>query len=201
MNTLSAILKSSMDSCCWLRNFGDWLKDWSSVWGPIITLVGVFVAFWSLRSQAKQSRDTLEAYRTALKITTTLDLDYSFNSNEFKQIRCKAAQSIREGNIENRNVDDVLDFFEHLAFLLKRGIIDEETIWHTFFWWIHRYWKLSQAYAEKTRGKESTVWEDLPDLYMKLLKTEKEKNAKFNEELDADDMKKFLEDEINLTSN
>ena len=77
-------------------------------------------------------------------------------------------------------------------------IIDEELAWHTFFWWVHRYWKLTQAYIEKVRSKESTIWEDLPVLCEKLLKTEIKRDKNFCADISEKDLKEFLDAEESL---
>lgn len=186
-----------------------WLKEWSSVWGPIFTafiaILGVIVAYRALRGQIAHSNASLEALNkqlefsaTTLKINTTMELDKSFNSRELKSLRTKAAKAIRNKDYESYDVDDVLDFFEQVAMLLVRGIIDEKIVWHTFFWWFHRYYSLSQPFINTRREKEPTIWEDLPGLYRKMLKIEKSKDPKFNEELDDDDIKEFLDTEEKL---
>jgi hypothetical protein len=177
------------------------IKIWSDVWGPVlaavVTLVGVMVAYLALRRQILSSKETLDALKMqielsnkSLNINLTLELEKRFNDDKFRELRKKAHESIRNKKFDA--VDEVLDFFETVALLVKRNAVDEEIVWHTFFWWIRGYWVTTENYILEKQEKEPSVWEDLRNLYNKLVAIEKDKNPTFSEKLTEDELDEFL---------
>lgn len=83
-----------------------------------------------------------------------LRLDERFNRTEMVNSRRKAARSAFVDNWDD--VEDVLDFFEEFAFIAKRHAVDDEVIWHEFYWWIHRYFVAARPHIEET-------WKDDPN--------------------------------------
>ncbi len=41
---------------------------------------------------------------------------------------------------EATTVADVLDFFETVAVLMNRGVLDTYLAWHTFHWWMFHFY-------------------------------------------------------------
>jgi hypothetical protein len=83
----------------------------------------------------------------------------------------------REGRVSHINmahVDDVLDFFETVAFLTKRKSIDFETTHHTFFWPMASYWVIHKDYFLLEQGKAAAAWCEYSNLMQQLLAKEKE---------------------------
>ena len=67
----------------------------------------------------------------------------------------------------------MLLFFERLAYLTHRGVLDKGMVWDTFFWELERYYiavtqpaDLLQEYRE---GDQTTVFRELEWLYKDLL--------------------------------
>jgi hypothetical protein len=177
------------------------IKMWSDVWGPIlvaiVTLVGVYVAYRALRSQIQSSKETLNALEKqiefsnkSLSINLTLEFEKKFNDDKFEELRKKANESIRNKTFSD--VDGVLDFFETLALLVKNNAVDEEIVWHTFFWWIRGYWVTTKDYILKEQEKDPSVWEDLNYLFKKITAIEKNKNPNFSEELSEEELDDFI---------
>lgn len=178
------------------------MKEWAPLWGPILTAVvagfGVFIAYRALRRQIEHSNASLDALkeqiefsRNSLNINLTLQLDKQFNDPQFMVLRKKAIQSIKDKKYGD--VDEILDFFETVSLLVKRKALDVEIVWHTFFWWFHRYYKATQGYILKMQVTEPTIWEDLKYLYDQLLTMEKSRNPNFSEELSEADLEEFIE--------
>jgi hypothetical protein len=76
-------------------------------------------------------------------------------------------------------VDDVLDFFETVAFLTKRRRIDPsrvlkcETTYQTFFWPMANYWVLHKDHILSAQREERSVWREYSDLMQRLFAQEK----------------------------
>jgi hypothetical protein len=94
-------------------------------------------------------------------------------------------------------VDDVLDFFELIGILARRKAINELFVWHSFFYWIHRYYLLSKDYVAAVRREDPTIWEDLIWLHGRLVKLEKKMRHCSEPELVVSDeeLNEFIEEE------
>lgn len=137
--------------------------------------------------------------RFSLGIELILKLDERFNSKELRDARRKAAKSLL--NKDNTYAaDDVLDFFEMIGILVRRGALDEKMVWHIFFAWLHQYCHSAKEHIEAERQKDSTVWEDLVRLHDRLVKIEmRERRCRKSDIIPSEDsLKGFLKDESEL---
>ncbi len=135
--------------------------------------------------------------RFSIKVQSLLALDQKF-SETYKGTRHLAASELIN-NKPGTNLDDVLDFLDTIGLLVRRGALDEEMVWHTFFYWIFGYWHAAKAHIEREREKNPLVWNYLPDLYNRVLAFEKKKGkgrlADSGLVPTEDDVKEFLQDE------
>jgi hypothetical protein len=144
---------------------------WSSIGtclGSIVAVIGVGVAAWSFRSQVQQSKITLGA-DMLFKLTET------FDSPRMHETRYRASHYLQSIGLKdsglkgNSHVDTVLDFFEQVALLERRGAIQTEFVWHAFYEWIFNYYHLTKNYRVEVRKSDPTVWADLEMLYARIL--------------------------------
>ncbi len=110
-----------------------------------------------------------------------------------RKTRHRAAQWLLEQprKPDGGEVDEVLDFLDSLGLLVKRGGLDPQMVWHSFFYWIDGYRNAASDIVAEEQRKNPRVWEDLEYLYQCLLKIENEKGMQRQE-----DIKAFLEGEI-----
>jgi hypothetical protein len=99
-----------------------------------------------------------------------------FDDEKMLTLRHKAALSIRDfrqgkGEI-SKDVENVLDFFETIGMLSKRGVIDNQIVWHSFHYWLRGYYWCAKDFIDKRRENEFTVYEDLIRLYQKTARYE-----------------------------
>jgi hypothetical protein len=144
---------------------------WSSIGtclGSFAAVIGVGVAAWSFRSQVQQSKITLGA-DMLFKLTET------FDSSRMHEARYRASRYLQSagrkdsGLDSNSHVNTVLDFFEQVALLERRGAIQTEFVWHAFYEWIFNYYHLTKNYRAEVRKSDPTVWADLEMLYARIL--------------------------------
>lgn len=125
-----------------------------------------------------------------------------FESNEMRKKRALAAQALipqqsDDSFVENHQaVDFVLNFFEEVAFLEKRQIVDVESIWHAFSYWTDHYLPATARYRKNSFGDECTHWQDLEYLCKRISQFKKLVNDKT--EVGVKDIMEFLEEEANL---
>ena len=131
--------------------------------GTVMAAVGVLVAALSFGATVQQSRLSLGA-------DMVLKLDDSFKTPAMKSARARAAQKLAAGALtSDENVDVVLDFFEKVGLFERRGVIDAELAWHTFYYWIIHYYHLSKSYRDYARQGDDSLWEDIDRLYERVM--------------------------------
>ena len=96
--------------------------------------------------------------RLTIRVDALLRLDAHFNSPDMKATRKKAASYLLRQRFkphlalsdENKcriALDDLLDFFEGIAFLsMRKGTPDPESVWCFFFGYIDYYLHAAQGY-------------------------------------------------------
>jgi len=122
------------------------------------------------------------------------EMDEEFNSSRMLKIRKEAALSFKEsGDISG--CEDVLDFFEKIAYEEKIGVISLDAVDAMWGYWIEHYWQLSKSYIKNFRAKRnnSSYYASVEDLYKRLiLRASKEAKITTNEYTER--MKHDLED-------
>jgi len=169
------------------------------------------VAFWCIQSGLEYQRRTHEP---------TLALKYQevFDSDEMRKVkRPEAARAIgefRTGVLEferaedrramEDRVDDILDLFEDVGFLVAGGQISPEVAHHFFFHWLRGYWRSAERYIAEQRGLNPTQWEHVGRLVAITEEIEDwdvfEKTDASSNTNDDDEIREFLDEEIRLGS-
>jgi hypothetical protein len=106
--------------------------------------------------------------REEFKLGTDLVLKLAdrFGTLQMHQIRKCAAKDLSEASTDSANVDVVLDFFEELGFLLRRGAIDPETAYMFFSYTFWTYFYSTTVYRDLARTeKTQDVWRELETGY------------------------------------
>jgi hypothetical protein len=132
----------------------------------VITAFGVIFAIYSSISESKR-------FRFAQSVELVLKMDDRFDSPLIQKVRTKAARSLLKKS--TADLDDMLDFFETIGMLVRRGALDKEMAHEMFFPWIQGYYQAAHFYILSVRKNRSDIWEDLQYLYDETLKIEKQK--------------------------
>lgn len=114
--------------------------NWDAIAGiaSAFSVIGAFVALIIALKNVKETR---------LYNSMNLATNKAQRFDEMKIERKRFATNIlRELNSDYPNVESiiptscaVLEFFEDLGYLTRRGLVDHGIIWNHFFWWIKRY--------------------------------------------------------------
>jgi hypothetical protein len=125
-----------------------WLPITISGAGTIIALSAF--AYQVYRARFNQSVDLL------------FRLENDFFGPAKKTQRATACRELSAGiSVE---AEPILDFFETMALLLKRGALDEEMVWHTFYYWISHYYQALAPYISEKQNADPLVWQDFSTL-------------------------------------
>jgi|SRR5580692_5454699 hypothetical protein len=166
---------------------------WSAVAAVAAWLTAVIV-FWQVRQESKLSR-------MAMGVESLLRLLESWDSPRFVRIRRQAAKALLEEK-PDENVDTILDWFETVALLVRRGGLDEEFTWHTFYWWIAHYWYAARDYIREVQQEEGpATWKDLGSLMSRLYVHEARASNLTSAEVapSAAELREFLASESSLS--
>ena len=134
--------------------------------------------------------------RFSTGLDAMMKLDDTWSSDRMRQTRKAAAQALRDGPSDQ--IDDVLDFFEFLGYLVRRRAVDEFLVWHSYFYWFHRYRTLAAGYSATQQQRDPSDWVDMLALHKKLVDIEKRESGYSDAGLvlSPEDAKRFIAEEI-----
>jgi len=126
----------------------------------IFTALAAFAALGTAVAAFRQ----VKMSRQSISVDALLRLDAHFNSPAMKDTRRKAASfllwqrfnsHVALPDTQNKcriALEDLLDFFEGIAFLsTKKGTPDPESVWCFFFHWIDHYYWAAKDYIEQAQ--------------------------------------------------
>jgi hypothetical protein len=173
----------------------------------IASAVAALAAFITAIIMAYQSR----LMRQSIGVDVLLRLDAHFNSPDMKAVRRKAASFLLQRfqshvllpDDEHKccvALDDLLDFFEGIAFLsLQKGTPDPESVWCFFFGYIDYYLHAAKEHIQQAQKDDPMQWQELIRFHDQLISIERKHHRKGYEPPDEDQLRRFLEDEAELS--
>lgn len=171
--------------------FDDVLKYISSL-GPLIALAALIY----------EVRETKLSHSTDV----ILKLSERFNNSEMRKIRAKAAKKLlKQDDIGDVSVDDILNFFEEIGLLLETKSIRLRPTWALFYYWVSYYYEASIIYRNEYQKSDPNLHKGLDFLY-KSLEREELKQRRFRSRFITKEERKeqfigFLEQEASLDLN
>jgi hypothetical protein len=174
------------------------IDNLATVIGGFATALGVLVTLYAIWRESRESR-------FALNTELLLKLYEQFDGNPMRAERKNAASALLEieksGKTELLKVNSlerILNFFELLGLLHKRGAIDESSVRVMFSYWYRLYWQAvttplhsdQLSYITSARKDNTAIWQHAQDLASVLIN----KSTTF----DLQELKTFLADETQL---
>lgn len=157
----------------------------------LAAVAAILIAIITILVESKRSR-------FSIGVDLILKLDSDFNNRDFKEIRKQAAVASRSGDLSKggNEIDSIIDFFEGVAFFVKRGAVDKETVWHFFFAYMHRFWHFANKYINEERKTDPTLWAASNKLYLQLLDIEKKERYRLGSVINLadEDLQKFVKE-------
>ncbi len=148
------------------------------------TVVLVLTSAGAIAYAALQLRHERE-YRSVANLEKQLGF---FLSDGFVAARRRLAEArLDEGGLKTWKLDDppvsafeVLDFYEHLSLLVKKGHLDVYDVWHTFYEWAQPVYVDMQAMIESDQSAFSEHYRDLQKLMRQMDEIQLERMHKKN---------------------
>jgi len=169
--------------------------------GVAVTSAGVIVALIFHIKNLKHARLSNSA-------KMVLDLVDLFDSAEWLGHRSRFAKMLLQdrSSIDPSGDSPVLEFFEELAYMTKRRVLDVGMVWNSFSWVIEHYYPAVTStpnLLEKARldSRSTTLYRELVWLYGELCTVcAREEGSVTYMPPSEKDIQRFLEDETNLPS-
>jgi hypothetical protein len=114
-----------------------------------------------------QMREESQRARFTASVDSVWQLNEQWNSSTMLDVRSAAASGLLERK-PTADVGAVLDFFEELALLVKRGAVDEELAALQFYWPMTNYWSASRIYLQSLQRGQPAAWDEVGDLVTRL---------------------------------
>jgi hypothetical protein len=157
-------------------------------WVPIlISALGASISLLAFAYQVHRAR-----FNQSVDLLFRLENDF-FGSDKIAQ-RALAARNFASDPGDFAELEDILDFFETVAMLTRKGALDLYMVWHTFNYWIERYYAVAKPRIAVRQLQERGVWEDLDWLMPRLMKLQARKGGN---NLDDAELARFIHEEAN----
>ncbi len=127
-----------------------------------------------------------------------------WGTKEMRAARIAVANGLTNGNLQavEDEIRDVLDFFETLGLLVRKGAVDIDVAWNGFAVWATSYWQSLSPWLGKKRQGDETLWAEYERLQLLLIKTDAKQRKRTEEQVREAyeaDRADFLERESQLS--
>jgi hypothetical protein len=175
----------------WAKSTPELVTAWATAIGLIITIV-LFAK-------------TMHEQREVTSATLMVSLADHWRSERMAAYRKRLAQDLLAAPKKMPSDSEVLDFFENIGHLTKRGYLDEKMVWNLFVWELSCYYKAvtgdqNLIEAERKRYGHQAIYSELEWLYHRFVEIDKQTNNNSQKpsklvEPDKNDIDEFLNDE------
>jgi hypothetical protein len=161
----------------------------------------------SLSEQRQSLAEQNEQVRLNLEVDLLLRLEDRFTSPRMLASRKRAARyikdhfivdgSLREVDRLNRDVWEVLNFYEDLGYFVTIGAVRPCTAWRSVGLGSFAYWALSKPaiVKERERTKEPNLYQDWERLMDRLFELSRRSGEEFQGEFTEEELREFIEEE------
>ena len=125
--------------------------------------VAALVGLGMVAAALYTARQTVKETHFTAGVQTLPALHQESESEPMHQTRARAAKQLLKGE-ESRDLDDILDFFETVAVLVRRDAVDVELAWQTLSYWIDGYATAAKRFVEEEQRATPSVWQELDGL-------------------------------------
>jgi hypothetical protein len=167
------------------------------------TFALVFVTAYFMREQIREqarigdgqlriAADQLGAFRNDLGVRLLLVFSDRFDSPRLVKHRQVLAHQLQTNVADPEIKEAVMNFFEDLGLVFRRGYLNEHLIWSTFGFYAVGWWGNCAPYITRERGRKTdqSIFEDFEKLAARMSEIDKGKG------INPPDLAAFLTDEL-----
>jgi hypothetical protein len=147
--------------------------DWLVVTVVTAAVAAVAALAVSLMVLARVRQDS-ERNRTTTALAAVWRFADEWGGDDMVAARSGAATALLADRTDEYDVDEVLHFFDEIAFVWSRGAVDDELLWYHFYWPMVSYWAAAQVHVSRARAQDPTLWVPLEGLIKRLMAVEAE---------------------------
>jgi len=178
--------------CCNIPEMSFWITFLTALASWAI----VFVTGYWIREQVRLGRKDL-------KVRLQTNYEEKFEGQTLISERKKLAEQLLEQAQHEEIQESVMNFFESVGLLLRKGYLDKEMVWSGFAFYVIRWWSASKDYIFEERriqNNDTTIFEDFQYLVDEIYKIEIKKRGLSRAELEPsqNDITRFLNAEKKL---
>jgi hypothetical protein len=166
-------------------------EAWTAVFSAVLAITGVWALVYA-RQQLKQARES-ERVQHLLRFVE------QFDNAPFANIRKALAEKRIKGIDDPPELDNVLNFFETIGLLVKRGYLDAHDVWSSFSYWIFCIFADGRETIEQEQKEDPTYYSDFTGLVEKLEGIEKAEHG-LSGRPSKEDITEFWQYELELTA-
>ncbi len=170
----------------------------------MMAVISSLIAIYAIVHQSKRSS-------FALGMDLLFKINDQFNHPDFTLKRIAAAKFLLKLKDKTNydkwicpDLDEILDFFQTIASLIRRGALDKDIVWEYYSYWLNNYYAASEEYIKLCQKEFPQTYEGVELLHKLFVKLEN-KEYKFTKRKYTDpspaEIKRFLIDESNLRIN
>jgi hypothetical protein len=173
----------------------------------IIVAIGTWgLVYWTFkltRSTTELVTSQNEVAKTNLVASLQLKMEDRFDSNSMVTARSKLARQLLTNAPHDEIQEDVMNFFESVGTMFRRGYLDPEMTWAAFSFYAIHWWAACKEYIDTERKRQDddhTIFDDFQNLVDKLCEIESSKRKLSRSQLEPRTQKiqQFLQDESGL---
>lgn len=174
---------------------------WDMIWEALVavaTCALVGVTWRAFKAQLAVARDQM-------KVELQMKREEIFGGERLVRQRAALATQLLRKAPHDEIQEDVMNFFETVGMLLRRGYLDQEMAWVAFSYHGIHWWSACKEYiAEERRRHENddTIFAEFGNLVEALYRIEERERGKSRAELEpsAERLTRFLREEVALES-
>lgn len=155
-------------------------------WLPLVfSAVGTIIALSAFSYQVHRAR-----FNQSVDLLFRLENDF-FGPAKVAQ-RAQAAKNYLADRNNFSEMEDILDFFDTISMLTRQKALKLYFVWHTFDYWMERYYAVAAPHILARQAQEPGVWEDFGWLVPRLKKLQAKNRSS---QLDQAELDRFLDEE------
>jgi hypothetical protein len=173
-----------------------------------LTALSSFALVMTAILTAIYARAQIKDFRREAKISRLIELVQQFEQEPLSSFRRKLGDSrVRDGKLTPLNLDDppeelhdILNFFEHMGFLLSGDYIEIDGVSVEFHFWIFNIWADARTLVKHEQIESAVYYEHLEKMVVRLTEIERRRVPSFKLPTE-DEIVDFYQGEAHLPPN
>jgi TPR repeat protein len=179
---------------------------------PLVTWVlvkrQISVAERQLKEQIsiakEQSKEQTSIAKEQVNVQLYLEIRKDFDGDRLVDARERLAKQLLRNTRHDKLQEDVMNFFEDMGMLLRRGYLDRDMVWETFSYYAKMWWSACKAYVidERERARDKTFFTNFGEIAEQMCEDEAKRRNMTRAEIEPSQsaLAAFLEGEAQLRS-